>query len=220
MRAHRSLEMASTALVRNATFFLDRAKVDEALEGVRAAVRAAKAAPAPLLEMEAHHIEGEVQRERGDLAQAVAATDRALEVASSAERTSTRLRAEVLRSRGTLLRRLGRVDDAILAHQKALTIFRDVGARTHEARTRNALAYAYLVKGHYEESIAHAGNAVRIDLESGARMQVAKTLTNLGHAFARLGVSKRAGALLEQARQMHIRYSRRRRAFRHVACEC
>ncbi len=62
-----------------------------------------------------------------------------------------------------------------------------------------------LVCGRYEETIAYAMEAIRIDLEVGGRFQMAKTLTNLGHAAARLGDYERASDYLSHARNAHVR---------------
>ena len=116
------------------------------------------------------------------------------------------LQAEVLRSRGVLLRRVGRVREAVDAYVDAIAISRKCGARRMEARVKNALAYAMFVQGRYEDAIALALESIQIDLSIGGRFQIAKTLTNIGHAYFRLGDVARSLAYLKRARAAHDRY--------------
>ena len=62
------------------------------------------------------------------------------------------------------------------------------------------------VQGRYEDAIALALESIRIDLSIGGRFQLAKTLTNIGHSYARLGDMPRAQAYLRRARDAHERY--------------
>jgi tetratricopeptide (TPR) repeat protein len=120
--------------------------------------------------------------------------------------TSLRLRAEVLRSRGALLLRVGRVTEAVQAHAEAIAVFRHEGARRPEARAKNSLARAMFVLGRFEDAIALALEAIRIDLSIGGRFQIAKTLSNIGQCYFRLGDVERAKTYLQRARDAHERY--------------
>jgi tetratricopeptide (TPR) repeat protein len=147
----------------------------------------------------------EILRDLGDMQGALAACDRALE-ASSTPGVPTRVRADVLRTRGTLLRRVGRVHEAVDAHAEAIAVFRQVGARRMEARAKNSLAFALFVLGRFEDAIALALDAIRIDLAIGGRFQIAKTLSNIGQCYARMGDVERGAAYLKRAREAHERY--------------
>jgi len=116
------------------------------------------------------------------------------------------VRAEVLRLRGVLLRRVGRVREAMEMHAEAIAVFKKVGARRQEARAKNSLAFAMFVQGRYEDAIALALEAIQIDLSIGGRFQIANTLANIGAAYAKLGDLPRAQAYLDRARQTHERY--------------
>jgi eukaryotic-like serine/threonine-protein kinase len=116
------------------------------------------------------------------------------------------LRAEVLRSRGALLLRVGRVQEAVDAHAEAIAVFRHGGARRPEARAKNSLALAMFVLGRFEDAIALALEAIRIDLSIGGRFQIAKTLSNIGQCYFRLGDLARAKSYLQRARDAHERY--------------
>ena len=62
------------------------------------------------------------------------------------------------------------------------------------------------VQGRYEDAIALALESIQIDLSIGGRFQIAKTLTNIGQSYARLGDLPRALAYLRRARDAHERY--------------
>ncbi len=193
----------ATALLRTAQFEFDEGQGARALESATAAAGAAAAASSSKLTIEALLLQADILRELGRTIDAEAALGRALAMTDTA--LMGLQRAEVLRALGILRRRAGRVEAAIDAYREALVIAREHKARLYEARVNNALSYAMLVRGHYEATIFYAMEAIRIDLEVGGRFQMAKTLTNLGHAAARLGDHARAQEYLAHARTAHAR---------------
>jgi tetratricopeptide (TPR) repeat protein len=158
--------------------------------------------------VEAEALVSDFLRELGDVQGALAACDRALTAfdPTSNANVPSRLQGEVLLSRGILLRRVGRVREAVDAYVDAIAIFRKSGARRVEARVKNALSYAMFVQGRYEDAIAVALESIQIDLSIGGRFQIAKTLTNIGHSYFRVGDVARALAYLKRAREAHDRY--------------
>jgi len=62
------------------------------------------------------------------------------------------------------------------------------------------------VQGRYEDAIALALESIQIDLSIGGRFQLAKTLTNIGQSYAKLGDLPRALAYLRRAREAHEQY--------------
>jgi eukaryotic-like serine/threonine-protein kinase len=207
-RAHESGsgKLAALALLRVARLHLDEMALAKGLPIAQAAARIAEQCAYRQLSVEAEAITSEFLRELGDVQGALAACDRAL-ASYGGERPKTgRTYAEVLRARGVLLRRVGRVREAVDAYAEALAVAKVCGARRLEARTKNALAYAMFVQGRYEDAIALAQDSIGLDLSMGGRFQVAKTLTNIGHAYARLGDFSRAKAYLGRAKEAHERY--------------
>ena len=196
-------------LLRSARYDFDEGHLMRGSGLAHRAAEVAHASHSPPLEVEAEALVSDFLRELGDVQGALAACDRALAVFGLVGETATvppRLRGEVLRSRGILLRRVGRVREAVDAYVDAIAIFRKCGARRMEARVRNALAYAMFVQGRYEDAVALALESIQIDLSIGGRFQIAKTLTNIGHAYFRLGDTPRALAYLKRAREAHDRY--------------
>jgi tetratricopeptide (TPR) repeat protein len=195
--------------VRSARYDFDEGHLVRGVDVARRAAEVAHAANFPPLVVEAEALVSDFLRELGDVQGALAACDRALSafaVASAGAAVPPRLRGEVLRSRGILLRRGGRVREAVDAYVDAVAIFRRSGARRMEARARNSLAFGMFVQGRYEDAVALALESIQIDLSIGGRFQIAKTLTNIGHSYFRLGDVPRALAYLKRAREAHDRY--------------
>ncbi|UQA55925.1 serine/threonine-protein kinase PknK [Polyangium aurulentum] len=197
---------AALALVRTARLDCDDGHLARGLPVAQRAAEVARIARQPALEVEAFTILAEILGDLGDVQGAIDACERALRVAQSAK-LPPRLRAEVLRSKGVLLRRVGRVEEAAMAHAEAIAVFRAVGARRSEARAKNALAYAMFVMERFEDAIALGLASIGIDLDIGGRFQIAKTLSNVGQAYARLGDTERGLSYLKRAREAHERYA-------------
>jgi tetratricopeptide (TPR) repeat protein len=196
-------------LLRSARYDFDEGHLARGGNLARLATEVAHASRVSALEVEAEALSSNFLRELGDVQGALAACDRALAGfdPSAPGRVPPLLNAEVLRSRGVLLRRVGRVREAVDAYVDAIAISRKFGARRMEARVKNALAYAMFVQGRYEDGIALALESIQIDLSIGGRFQIAKTLTNVGQAYFRLGDVARSLAYLERARKAHERYA-------------
>ncbi|WP_437602579.1 protein kinase domain-containing protein [Sorangium sp. So ce590] len=196
---------AALALVRTARLDLDDGHLARGLPVAQRAAEIARIARRPALEVEALTILSEVLRELGDVQGAISAADRALRVTQMGGLTP-RARAEVLRTKGVLLRRVGRVQEAVEAYAEAIAVFRAVGARRSEARAKNSLAVAMFVLERFEDAIAVGLSSISIDLAIGGRFQIAKTLSNIGHAYAKLGDLLRSLAYMKRAREAHERY--------------
>ena len=204
-RASKSAYWVATALLRTARLDLDLGHLARGLASAQRAEQIARQAASPVLEVEAQSLIAEMLRDLGDMQGALAACDRALQTSALPD-FPARLRADVLRARGTLLRRVGRVHEAVEAHADAIAVFRKVGARRGEARAKNSLAFALFVLGRFEDAIALALDAIRTDLAIGGRIQIARTLSNIGQCYANLGDLERGLAYLRRAREAHERY--------------
>jgi serine/threonine protein kinase/tetratricopeptide (TPR) repeat protein len=200
---------ACIALLRTAHFDLDEGRLAHGLPLVKRAAELAHGSSLSNLEIEAEALMSALLRESGDVQGALAACDRALSACDPKVHPNVpvRARAEVLAARGILLRRVGRVREAVDGYVDAIAVFRKVGARRQEARARNSLAYAMFVQGRYEDAVALALASIQIDLSIGGRFQIAKTLATIGVAYCRLGDFGRGKAYLQRARDAHDRYS-------------
>ncbi len=207
-RVSKSAEWAATTLLRTAQFELDAGRLSKALSSAQRGEVVATQAASPVLEVQARTLMAEILHDIGDMQGALSAVDRALTTAEG-NGVPARLRAEALRLRGTLLRRVGRVHEAVEAQAEAIAVFRQTGVRRLEARAKNSLAYALLVLGRFEDGIALALDAIRIDLAIGGRFQIAKTLSTIGECYASLGDLERGLAYLRRAREAHERYGDR-----------
>jgi serine/threonine protein kinase/tetratricopeptide (TPR) repeat protein len=199
---------AATALLRTARFDLDQGRLARGLPVAEKAAELARGAALLPLQIEAEALTSMLRRELGDVQGALAACDRALAACDPTvhPKMPPRPRAEVLHARGVLLRWVGRVREAMDAYIEAIAVFRQIGARRQEARTKNSLAYAMFVQGRYEDAISLGLESIQIDLSIGGRFQIAKTLNNIGFSYARLGDMPRARAYMARARDAHERY--------------
>lgn len=204
----KSADWAAITLLRTAQFELDAGRLTKALASAQRGEAVAAQASSAVLEVQARTLMAEILHDIGDMQGALAAVDRALSTAEGSG-VPARLRAEALRLRGTLLRRVGRVHEAVEAQAEAIAVFRQTGVRRLEARAKNSLAYALLVLGRFEDGIALALDAIRIDLAIGGRFQIAKTLSTIGECYASLGDLERGLAYLRRAREAHERYGDR-----------
>jgi serine/threonine protein kinase/predicted ATPase len=214
MELKRSAKVAGTArpvagaLLHIARFELDDARLEQGLPRALRAASLASKAELVNLAIEAEALSSEFLRELGDVQGALAACDRALSASDPkmGRHIPPRTRAEVLVNRGVLLRRVGRVREAVDAYADAIAYAKIANARRLEARIRNALAFAMWVQGRYEDALALGQQSLTLDLSIGARFALAKTITNLAVAFARLGDLPTARAHLQRAGELHERY--------------
>ncbi len=204
-RQKKSPRWVATALLATAQFELDSGRLAKGLESAQRGELVATQAGSAGLEVRARALIAETLHDLGDMQGALAAVDRALSTADTNE-VPARQRAEVLRLRGTLLRRVGRVHEAMEAQAEAVAVFRQVGARRLEARAKNSLAYALLVLGRFEDGIMLALDAISIDLAVGGRFQIAKTLSTIGECYVALGDYARGLAYMRRSREAHERY--------------
>lgn len=204
-RKAKTSRWAAAALMRTARFDVDSGRLARGLTSAQRAEIVAHTAQLFVDEVQAQSLVAEVLRDLGDMQGALSAIDRALQTATH-DSVPVRQRADVLRAKGTLLRRVGRVHEAISAHAEAIAIFRRAGARRMEAQAKNSLAFSLYVLGRFEDAVSLGLDAVRIDLAIGGRLQIAKSLGNIGQAYAALGDVERGLAYLKRARRAHESY--------------
>ncbi|OQX69731.1 MAG: hypothetical protein B6A08_03765 [Sorangiineae bacterium NIC37A_2] len=207
-RSSQSGYWVAVSLLRSARYELDAGQLVQAARTAQLAEQAARVASSEILAVQALGLVAEVLRDLGDMQGALAAADRALLAADHPEVTP-RLRAEVLRIRGTLLRRVGRVNEAVEAYAESIAVFQQAGARRMESRAMSSLSFAMYALGRYEDGILLAEDALQIDAAIGGRFQAAKTLANLGLCYAGAGNYGKGLDCLNRARDEHERFGER-----------
>jgi tetratricopeptide (TPR) repeat protein len=183
------------ALVYNrlARFWLDAAELDGVEAHLRHAMEAAVAAEDRGGEVEALRQTAQLAVEQGEIERALAACDRAL------TRAGTELlaaRGSVLVQRAQLLRRIGRVDEALADDAEAVVIFRRLGIKRNEAHALNALGVVLATRGSFEDAILVIRASIHLDLEIGDRFLLGRKLSNVGQLYWELGDAERALAFL------------------------
>lgn len=145
---------------------------------------------------------GSVYTELGDHREAESQMRTALEYADEAD-ASDEQRAGLLDNLGTTLRRLGKFDDALAAHEEALALRETALGSDHPvlARTLTNTAAAYIELAKFEEADARYERAldIRIRALGEEHVDVALTLQNMGVARYRRGRIAEALPYFERA---------------------
>lgn len=149
-------------------------------------------------EVEVLWLKSQLARDRGDTAGALAAADRALERAGNRPDTLS-MRGAVVMQRGILLRRLGRLTEAVEADAEAVVIFRVLGQRRSESQALNALGVALSAAGAYEDAIEVIRASILMDRTMGECFHVGTKLSNVGQLYAELGDAPRAESFLRRS---------------------
>lgn len=204
-RQSNSARWAAHTLVRTARLELEEGRLARGLPVAQKATEIAELAKNPALEVESLTVLSEILRDVGDVTGAIGACDKALAVVQSGS-LPPRARAEVLQSKGALLRRVGRVYESVETQVEAIAVFKAVGARRSEARAKSGLAFGMFALERFEDAIVLCRDSLAIDIAIGGRFQIAKTLSLIGQSFARLGDMPRAKAYMARARDAHERY--------------
>lgn len=207
-RASRNATKVARAHLSGALYFLDDGQLARALPLAEQAFATAEAAGLYHFQLEALLIQSEVLSALGERPGALAACDRALAI-SRTHHLPSKAHAEALRVKGILLRRAGHPDQALNCYAEAIALFQLAGARRSEARARNAMAYSLYVLERFEDSIHMGKLAVSLELNTGGRLQLARTLANVGAAYTKLGALDRAAQYVERALLLHERYGDR-----------
>jgi DNA-binding SARP family transcriptional activator len=137
------------------------------------------------------------QLELGDVASAVAATDR---VVAIYRELGARFRlGNGLYSMGVTLTATGAHDGALSCLTEALEIFRSVRQQLWEGLTLWRLAQLHLAAGRYRQSASQVEQALVIMRDIGGEWRTANALTVLGRALAGMGQQVRAHACWRDA---------------------
>ncbi len=81
----------------------------------------------------------------------------------------------------------GRANEALPLLQEALTITRETGDRSMEARALNNLGATYLARGQYSDAQTYFERALEIRQQAQSPQETADTLHNLGDTFTKMG---------------------------------
>jgi tetratricopeptide (TPR) repeat protein len=120
------------------------------------------------------------------------------------------LKAYLLNSTGTMLRALGRLEDAIAVYSQALTV--RIAEEDWKNASKNAsnLSELALVLGRIEEALAHATASVALARRSDDIGQVIYCLTTLADAQHQAGMTREAQSNFEEAERIHVERIARR----------
>ena len=203
----RSPREAAISLVRRARHELDAQRVGPASRLATLAAEAAERSEDGDLLLEARCLLADALRDEGRVAEALHLADDLVRYCDEHPSVDPMRLGSVVRSQGILLRRLGRMDEAIAAYERSIDVLGRVGALRAEALSRNALGYSMFTVARYERAVEVCKSAVVRFRTTGSRFQLGKTLSNIGQSYWRLGDESRALAFLKRAHRAHRLYS-------------
>ena len=183
--------MIGIAFNRLARHLLDSMRTDGVADHLDRALKAAVEAGDRSTEVENLRLKAQLARQVGDIQRALDACDLALS-RCGLESELLAARALVLIQKGILLRRIGRLDDAIQSQVEAVVIFRRLGIKSNESQALASLGVGLASLGAYEDAITVIRGSLVLDKEIGDRFHLGRKLSNVGQLFAELGDHDRA----------------------------
>jgi len=170
-------------------FFEIRGHLDDWKATHEVGLRAARRARSVTAEAALLHRLGELYANRDEYERALELFDGAREALHGAPPSPARRRIEahVLRSRGVIERAVGRVDEARVSLETALTLFAEQGDSNGVAHTEHGLGAVHLGEARLEEAAESYSRALQAFETSGDLFQQALVACSLGVAQKRLG---------------------------------
>jgi tetratricopeptide (TPR) repeat protein len=209
----RDPRLVARALARQARYKFDTGMGSHIERDVNVAVRCARRASDARAEAEARRVLALYIGQRGRYAEALVATDHALEALDTRNaaqpppggtpdegvRAARTLRIEVLLTRGSLFRQTGEVERAIEVYAEAYALLARFGPKRLLAQVLNALGVACFSRGDYEDSLTLYRASIAAQRETGQRDRLGIALSNAGQAYAAFGRDDLAMAFLRKA---------------------
>ncbi len=209
----RDPRLMARALARQARYKFDTGLGAHIERDVTAAVRSARRAVDARAEAEARRVLALYLGQRGRYAEALVATDHALEALDTRNaaqpppggtpdegvRAARTLRIEVLLTRGALFRQTGEIERAIEMYAQAYALLARFGPKRLLAQVLNALGVACFSRGDYEDSLTLYRSSIAAQRETGQRDRLGIALSNAGQAYAALGRDDLAMVFLRKA---------------------
>jgi len=190
--------MVAMAMNRSARFELDHSRTLGVQDYLEHALECAAEANDKGGEVEALRLSAQLARENGDARMALDFCDRAL-ARCGLDRALLAARGSVLVQKAEVLRRMGRVHQAVETVAEAIIIFRRLGIRRNESMALNGLGIALAGLGEFEDASVVIRASIGVDREIGDRMHLGRKLSNVGQLNAELGEVEIALEFLERA---------------------
>lgn len=196
----RDPRLIARALARQARYKFDTGLGSHIERDVNAAVRSARRASDSRAEAEARRVLALYLGQRGRYAEALVATDHALEaldtrnaaqpppggVLQTRACAARTLRIEVLLTRGALFRQTGEIDRAIEMYAEAYALLARFGPSACSRRCSTRWA-SRASRGDYEDSLTLYRSSIAAQRETGQRDRLGIALSNAGQAYAAIG---------------------------------
>lgn len=162
----------------------------------------------PLRRAVIYNQSGILARETGDLLDALAHFERVRDLAPQLQRLSDdqgrQALAAALGNSGNVYFQMGRLQEALAAHQQVLETYRAIGDRQGEARALGNIGIVYgQMGGRLEEALEKHQQALEIDREIGAWRGEANQLGNIGNVYTQMGRLEEALEAHKEAVEIH-----------------
>ncbi|MEM9191840.1 MAG: protein kinase [Myxococcota bacterium] len=151
-------------------------------------------------EVEALRLQAELAQELGRTEDALKANARALGRCGTAPELLS-VRGWVLVQRSQLLRRAGKLEQALEPIVEALVTFRRLGLLQSQSEALNALGVALASTGEWEDAIAAIRSSIVIDRQTGQRIRLGRKLSNVGQLLSELGDTAAALQFFDRAEE-------------------
>ncbi len=131
-----------------------------------------------------YRVQGMIAVEQENLLQAEAYHREALAIFEQSQ--DTRRFAWALQNLAYTVEKLGKMEEAIVTYQKALTILEEIQDRTHAAIVRLNLSYLFLTNQMPQQAVTHLLEARKAFTQHFNQQLLARSLSNLGLAYLSL----------------------------------
>ncbi|MBN1884389.1 MAG: tetratricopeptide repeat protein [Candidatus Krumholzibacteriota bacterium] len=148
---------------------------------------------------------GVIYRRRGEWKQAEAIHMEGISVAESAGDEGLGPLAYNCGSLGLVLAHVGRIDESIKCHERALDINTRLDRVESQALNRSHLASAYVAAGDLDRALEHNRLGSEVNTKSGNMEGVAYNSSILGQALLKKGEPTKAVSLFEEAVKIYTR---------------
>lgn len=179
---------------------LDAARTSGVRETLKSSLRFSRRANDVGSEIEALRLAARLAALEGNLETGLQAGERAIELCGT-RRERLSARGSVMIERAVLLRRSGRIDDAMEAHAEAVAIFQRLGFKRNQSTALNAMGLTLAFDGRWEDALVALRGSLFIDREIGDYHRIGSKLADVGQIYADLGNVAQSGSFLKRAEE-------------------
>ncbi|MBD3192143.1 MAG: tetratricopeptide repeat protein [Candidatus Heimdallarchaeota archaeon] len=170
------------------TILCDLGKSEEALEiAEQVIIEAKQTKKYPALIMDAFCAKGNVLGKLGQLSESLEIIEEGLSylepLPPEQQRTYCSQKANLLLAKGKVLRLKGSLEDALVALQTSLLLFKEIENKQKIAEVTITMAIIYYYQGEYDLALNHCKKSLQLFKELGNKSNIARCLNTLGAVY-------------------------------------